>query len=222
MLDKSKIDKKGENKRMDNVTKMIKREEGSIFNFIDYVVVTTDLEQGVDFEVVSMTVMNKDFELMSLGMFTGMPSSRLFEKYNFHDNYLSTTRMLLNNIGNSKNVVAVDETQLPDEADENFVFYKFNEPVDIDLATELGLGVVKMKDDEFLLYSPFYGQDEQWDNLDEMLMLKVYFQLKHPETYDWKLENTVIEHVDLIESVMVANVEKHINQLKKIFSSHKK
>lgn len=61
-------------------------------------------------------------------------------------------------------------------------FYKINGEVDIDLATELGLGVVRYNK-EYHLYFPYIREDPIY-TLYEMTMFKVYLQLLYPDQVD--------------------------------------
>ncbi|MFF0828151.1 hypothetical protein ACFYU8_14840 [Brevibacillus sp. NPDC003359] len=62
---------------------------------------------------------------------------------------------------------------------DNIAFYKAKNEIGIDLATEVGLGVMKRQKD-YLLYCPFISE-EPTSIVYEMLFLKVYVQLLHPE-----------------------------------------
>jgi hypothetical protein len=172
-----------------------------VFNFVEAVVEVEGLEKGKDFEVVSTTVMTDDFEVMSIETYAKWFMGK-------------------------KNLIETSATPFPTDIDDNFVFYKLTEKVDVGLATDLGLGVVRMSTGEykgeFLIYFPFYGESKEWDDLDEIIALKVYLQLKHPEIYFDKLDKLVDEHGDLVETLIVHNPQKYMKQLDGIFRRHNK
>lgn len=165
------------------------------------------LKKGIDFTIVSFLVLDEEFASHSLGGFLGRSSVKLFKTV------IGGYRAFAESLVADKGVEAVVETPYPKI--ENPVFYKLNEEIDIDLATEIGLGVV-LYNDEYMLYCPS-NTGSPMDAVAEMLAIKVYFQLKHPEEVDEKLKASFVKFQDVIMSNMIANSAKHMNRLKEIF-----
>lgn len=173
--------------------------KNAVINYVENVVGAKDLVVGKDYEIISKVILTNDFDTYSLEDF--------------------------NKSGLSNNlIIAADETPLPDEKD--FSLYLLNEEVDISLATECSLGVVEFLTGEhegkFGVYFIFYGTDEEWDNIDEIIALSMYLQLKHPEVHFDNLNELFDEHFDLIVTLFLSDVEKHMARLTKIFNSYKK
>lgn len=166
------------------------------------------LKKGIDFNIISFMVLDRDFASHSLGGFLGKNSTKLFK------NVAGGYRAFAESLVAGKSVEAVAETPYPKI--DNQVFYRINEEVDIDLATEIGLGVVLYKG-EYLLYCPS-NTGNPMDAVSEMLTIKVYFQLKHPDEIDMKLKSSFEKYQDIIMSNMIANSAKHMNRLKEIFT----
>src|SRR5690606_30464962 len=120
-------------------------------NYVEKVVEAKDLVVGKDYEILSKVILTNDFDTYSLEDF--------------------------NKSGLSKNIIiATEETPLPEEKD--FSLFLLNDEVDIGLATECSLGVVKFLTGEhegkFGVYFIFYGTDEEWEDIDEIIALGMY------------------------------------------------
>jgi hypothetical protein len=98
---------------------------------------------------------------------------------------------------------------------DNVKFYKLKCDIDIDLATEVGLGVVLYQGD-MMIYSPQPNNDPI-DAVYEMIKLKVYLQLMHDENVDMKLKESFDKQAELIQSLMLINHRWHMERLEIIF-----
>ena len=174
-----------------------------VYDFVKSMICAKELTQNVDFVVISSTVMTEDFDLMSIETFS---KKGLLGK---------------------KTILENSFTPFPKERNEDFVFFDVKETIDIGLATDLGLGVVQMLTGvhagEQMIYIPFYGHGitKQWDDVNEIIALKAYLQLKHPEVYFESLDNLLHEHRELVEVNFIHNAKGYINCLYEIFSKHK-
>ncbi|MFC5530327.1 hypothetical protein [Cohnella yongneupensis] len=186
------------------------KKDAGISRYIDSIVLATDLTKGIDFEVASFVVMDDYYDVFSLGGFLGTSSNKIL---------LTTKSNLLHRVKESiknEDQLLIAETPFPKH--NNQAFFKIHGRIDIDLATELGLGVVKMNG-EYMLYFPF-SKGNPSDAILEMLLLKVYFQLLHPLELDEKLKLTLEKNEDLIITYLKIDGRKHVNRLKEIFSQH--
>lgn len=195
---------------MADVVFMNKKQEGFL-KYLDSQTKLYGLKKDIDFEIVSIVVLSDYSKAFSLGEFLGIRSNELFK--DSKGKYLNTAKKLLQ----EKQFKAISETLYPRINEVSF--YEVKDQIDIDLASEVGLGVVKYKE-KYMLYYPFQGEDPK-SIVYEMLMLKVYFQLLHPEDVDVKLQAGFGKYASLIQSMMVANGRKHIQRLKEIFANHK-
>ncbi|ASS66993.1 hypothetical protein NYE70_22165 [Paenibacillus sp. FSL R5-0407] len=187
-----------------------KRDVGALEKYIDLIIDASELVKDVDFEIVSMIVMDNEFDTYSLGGFLGTSSNDLFQG---NSGALEQARSLLKEKGKLDDIEAVFTTQF--QSNSNLAFYRIKDRVDIDLATEVGLGVVSYKG-ELMIYSPQVDEDPT-DTVYEMVRLKVYFQLIHPESIDENLKESFKKSADLIQSLMLIDSWKHIGILEEIF-----
>lgn len=163
-----------------------------------------------DYTILSMIVMDNDFQGYSLGGFLGKSSNELFE--NVSGKPIDIAKSLVKE--SEKTNEGVMQTPMPKL--NKIVFYKLkNTTIDIDLATELGLGVVEYKN-ERMIYSPFYTENPK-EAVYEMLRLKIYLQLLNPDDLDESLKDSFMRNEDLIQSMILINMPKHSNQLKRIY-----
>jgi hypothetical protein len=195
---------------MGNVVFINKEKEGLI-KYLDSATNVSGLKNGVDFEIVSFVFFADNFQAYSLGGFLGTRSNDLFKEEN--GKYINTAKRLVK----GTKIKAIAATPYP--TIDNVAFYEVKGQIDIDLATEIGLGVVSYKN-KYMLYYPFLTADPI-SVVYEMLMLKVYFQLLYPEDVDVKFKSAFEKYADLIQSMMVVNGRKHIKRLKEIFANHK-
>jgi hypothetical protein len=194
---------------MGDVVYMNKQKQG-VSKYMDSGIYASDLVKGVDFEVASIIVMDDQFEAKSLGGFLGNKSKLLFQ--DIVGKPINTAKRLVKE--SKKGNQAIYETPLPKE---NVAFYKLKTDtvIDIDLATEIGLGFVTYKN-EYMIYSPLLGEDPK-DVVYEMVRLKMYFQLTHPEYIDTKFKESFSKNEDLLMSLIIIDMPKHINRLNEIF-----
>lgn len=197
----------------------------NVFTYIEGVSEVRGKVQGKDFQVVSMFVLDDDLNAYSLEGFLKLRSPELAKqqlnlRYDQHE-----VRKVLQEKKLIRGHMVLNETIFPMATDKDFVFYKLNEPLDIGLLTELGMGVVRMLTGEFagelMVFFPFYGTHES-DDLDEIIILKMYLQLKHPEVYFKGLDYLFEEHADKLESLILTNVEAYMNRLGMIFNNYNK
>ncbi|MBU9711652.1 hypothetical protein [Evansella tamaricis] len=76
-----------------------------------------------------------------------------------------------------------------DEDAVKYCYYLENHKINFELATNLGLGVLKSKDtEELFLYHSDVSSDEEVAAEDEFLRICIYYQLTHPDFEDVELE----------------------------------
>ena len=167
-----------------------------------------DLKKDVDFHVVSFLVLDHNYDLHSLGGYLNKRSNKLLS------NVVGGLPVFVSSILAGKNIVGFGETDYPEV--DNLVFYKMDEEIDIDLATEVGLGVVQYKGETYLYYPSATGDD--MDAVGEMLRIKVYCQLKYPDEIDKKLQVSFIKVQNMIERVLKANVSGNMRKLRGILN----
>ncbi|TVX86035.1 hypothetical protein [Paenibacillus agilis] len=189
---------------MGKVLYMNKRDEG-IAKYMKINIDTSKLKRGVDFHIASIFVVDENFGVNSLGGFLKESSNELFQK--LESDYIGKAKKLLDGKGSEGFMETPHHEGVP--------FYKVNGDINIDLATEIGLGVVNFQG-EYMLYAPS-SKNDPMDAVTEMLMLKVYFQLMYPNEIDQKLGESFSRLRNTILTNMTANQAKHINRLKEIF-----
>ncbi|GIP52920.1 hypothetical protein [Paenibacillus vini] len=186
------------------------KEIGSLVKYIESVIDASELVKDVDFEIISLIVLDKEFKAHSLGGFLGTKSNEVFQG---KSGFLKQANHLINENVRNNEVEAVFATEYQHSSD--IVFYKINGGIDIDLATEVGLGVV-LYNGVLMLYSP-KEKGNSMDTVYEVVKLKVYFQLIHPESIDENLKGSFKKNADLIQSLMLIDSWKHIGILEEIF-----
>ncbi|MFS0871088.1 MULTISPECIES: hypothetical protein [Paenibacillus] len=188
-----------------------KNETGLLAQYMDSIIDASGLVKDIDFDIVSMIVMDNEFDTFSLGGFLGSTSNKIFKS---STGFLEQAKNVIKEQGKEKDLMWVAPTQ--NVVRDNVKFYKIKGGIDYDLAAEVGLGVVSYKD-EFMIYSP-QGNDDPMDVVHEMIKLKVYLQLMHPENVDMKLKESFDKNAHLIQSLMLINHCKHMDRLGDILS----
>jgi hypothetical protein len=198
---------------MGDVVYMNKKNVFGVAKYLDTGYRTKGLVNGVDFEVVSFLILDLlNLKGYSLGGYLKSSSNELFN--NTNGDYLNATNALINAMKKDGEVAGVSETLIPNN--EDYVFYQLKGvEIDIDLATEIGLGVVKYKGD-YMFYYPHYQETN--DAYVEMMLMKTYFQLKYPENIDKKIKENFENYLKAVRPLMTINVPKHIQRLKEIYS----
>lgn len=195
---------------MSNVVNIDTKRKG-VLEFIEDIIDANELNKDEDFEIVSFVVMDQNFETFSLGGFLGEKSINLFR------DSIGRPIEIAKKFVEGKNVGFITETQY-NKTDKQ-MFYKMKDEVDIDLAIEVGLGVVKYNN-EYMIYVPFLNEDPTTIGYG-MMMLKVYAQLQNPHKIDINLKQNFEENYDLIMVHMLgaspANI-RHISRLEEIFA----
>lgn len=184
----------------------LNRQDEGIARYMDSGIDASQLVKGVDFHIASIVVMDENFGTHSLGGFLGTNSNELFQ--GIEGDYIGMVKTLVVDKGVEGFIETPYHNGVP--------FYRVKGDVNIDLATELGLGVVRYQG-EYLLYSPS-SKDDPMDAVSEMLMLKVYFQLMYPNEIDQRLAASFSKLRTMLMVNMTANAQKHINRLKEIFT----
>lgn len=174
-----------------------KKDMGTEAQYIDSVIDATDLVEGVNFEIASIVVLNSECDAFSLGGFLGTKSNELLRGYS---GFLDQAKALIKEHAREDEIDVIFST--PFSPRDNIAFYKIKEDIDIDLATELGLGVVIHKG-EFMIYSPHLK--DPMDVIYEMLRLKIYFQIMHPEKIDEHLKSSFEKNTNLFYTSMLMN-----------------
>jgi hypothetical protein len=198
---------------MGEVVYMNKKKIFGVAKYLDTGYRTKGLVNGVDFEVVSFIILDLlNLKGYSLGGYLKTSSNELFN--NINSNYLDATNTLINEMKKDGEVAGVSETLIPNN--EDYAFYQLKGvEIDIDLATEIGLGVVKYRG-HYMLYYPHYQQES--DAYVEMMLMKTYFQLKYPENIDEKIKENFAKYEKAIRPLISINVPKHMKRLKEIYS----
>ncbi|WP_141097560.1 hypothetical protein [Paenibacillus aquistagni] len=148
--------------------------------YLDSIIDVSGLVNDLDFEIISILVMDNEYNAYSLGGFLGSTSNQLYEG---KTGFLVQAKGLIKVHGKEKDVLWVAPTLYT--GGDNVKFYKLKSDIDVDIASEVGLGVV-MYQGELMIYSPQPNNDPI-DAIYEMIKLKVYLQLMHPENLDIKL-----------------------------------
>ncbi|MCY9757751.1 hypothetical protein M5X00_26335 [Paenibacillus alvei] len=180
-----------------------KQDEG-IARYMDSGIDASKLQKGVDFHIASIFLVDDNFEAHSLGEYIGKSSNELFQ--GIESGYIQVAKKIISG------VTGLMETPY----NKGVPFYRVKGNIDIDLATDVGLGVVRYQG-EYYLYSPT-SDDDPMDAIMEMIMLKVYFQLMNPNEVDQKLAASFSKFHKMILVNMTSNAQKHINRLKEIFA----
>jgi hypothetical protein len=186
-----------------------KNDTGLLAQYVESIVDASGLFKDVDFEIASSIVMDSEYETFSLGGFLGSTSNKLFQG---RSGFLEQAKNLIKEQGKEKDVMWVAPTQY--KGGDDVKFYKIKGGIDIDLATEVGLGVVSYRG-ELLIYSP-QAIEDSIDAVHEMVKLKVYLQLLHPENIDVKLKESFEKNAELIQSLMLFNNWSHMERLEEI------
>lgn len=189
-----------------------KKEMGLVEQYLDSMIDGSGLEKDVDFEIVSMIVMDNEYDTYSLGGFLGSTSNKLFKG---NTDFFEQAKGLIKVQDKEKEVMWVAPTQY--NGGDNVKFYKLKCGIDIDLATEVGLGVVLYQGD-MMIYSPQPNNDPI-DAVYEMIKLKVYLQLMNDEIVDMKLKESFDKQAELIQSLMLINHRRHLERLEIIFEN---
>lgn len=186
------------------------KEIGALAKYIDSMIDASKLVKDVDFEIISLIVLDKEFQAHSLGGFLGTKNNEVFQR---GSSFIKQAHRLIKENVRNNEVEAVFTTEYKPSSE--LVFYKINGGIDIDLATEIGLGVV-LYNGVLMLYSPDQ-KGNAMDTVYEMIKLKVYFQLLHPESIDENLKGSFKKNADLIQSLVLINSLKHTGKLVDIF-----
>jgi hypothetical protein len=180
--------------------------------------------QGDVFEVVSITVMDEEFEMHSLDSFIKVKTMDFFKMIGSVHNHLENCKAAFDLMGLTHRVLSVDTTPLPDENNDNLLLFKLEDDIDFDLAISLGLGIIKMLSGKYVgqyfLYCPFVGENENfddWDRCDQFLLIRTYIQLKYTNQYDFKLKHILKQNPALISTLIVSKPYLYISRLKHIF-----
>lgn len=178
-----------------------------VINEIVNIVDATNLELNIDFQIASIIVMDKEMDVHSLGGFLKTKSSTLFSRKAVNPIEIAKT----NTKGKE---VDVYSTPFPKSETIHLKFYELKSDINIDLATEIGLGVVKYNG-KYHIYYP-YMSNEPREIVMEMLMLKIYIQLLNPRNVDISLAKNFDKIEDEVMSRMIIDMPKHMNRLKEI------
>lgn len=156
---------------------------------IDFIEKIEDAEQlihGFDYAIVSIIVLDDDFETYSVDEWYNMDSLAYFEterlKKNHYQAFLESWK------GSRSGNVGMGIT--PTQYIRNATFYLPKVRIDLSAAITFSLGVVEILRGEyagqFMLYYSMKMNEEdlvEADALDEILMLKLYFQYTNPFDY---------------------------------------
>jgi hypothetical protein len=180
--------------------------------------------QGDVFEVVSITVMDEEYEMHSLDSFIKVKTPDFFEMIGSVHNHLASCKAAFDQMGLLQRVISIDTTPLPDVNNDNLLLFKLEDDIDFDLAISLGFGIIKMLSGEYvgqyLLYCPFVGANENfddWDRRDQILLIRTYIQLKYTNQHDLKLKHILKHEPLLISTLIVSKPDLYISRLKHIF-----
>lgn len=150
-----------------------------MLNFIEKTIDAEGLINGFDYAIVSMTVIDHDYETYSIDEWYSFESLTYFNSERVSKNHYESILKILKerkpyNLG-------ITPTQLV----ENGTFYLPIEKIDPSAAITFGLGVVEIlrgeESGQFMLYNSVKMNEE--DIADEILTLKLYFQYTNPVGY---------------------------------------
>lgn len=176
--------------------------------FVRQTISAKSLVFGRDFEVVSFVVVDKDNCLYTLGSYIGKTSNDLFAGQ--AKDFAACAKDQINGSGAARLI----PTPYPKNP-EHVEFYQLSCDIDIDLAVEMGLGVVKYGE-KFAIYCPKPIVDPI-EIIYEVFRLNLYIQLLNPDNIDQKLKEGFHRNKDLIESIFLLNTDKHMMRLEDIF-----
>ena len=189
-----------------------------VFEFVDDAipVKNPNSKLGVDFEIVPLLVMTDDFDFCTVDKFYGVNLKEMLKEY-----FVKEIEERLLKHPRSKMVHDLSTTRLSYGEDDTVIFYKMKGgDVDFHLATALGMGVVRMLSGkyagEYFLYNAMKVDDE-FRELNELLMLKIYVQIKYADECDDKgLERLMYEDEDSLR-VMVITTESDYEEIYETF-----
>jgi hypothetical protein len=207
--------------------KGVKGMKQGVFSFTEDVFSATQLKEGEDFEVVSMMILNYDFDFYSIDSFFDIDSSHLYQEgildtkqiYNFFHDHQKMNQ-----------VMNLSKTPYPQNNERNIYFYKMKGAINFNHAISVGFGVVKMLrgkyKEEYLLYNfnSFIDGDHdlQLDFAEEILMLKIYAQLTYPNKYDDKgIEKLLKNETEYLLALLPGNPGHILRKLESTFNSKK-
>jgi len=176
---------------------------GEIVNIVD--ARELGLVKDKDFHVASIIVVDNHNKGYALGGYLGIKSNDLFrEKVGTP---IKIAKSLVKDAG-------VYETPYNHELF-HLKFYELKSEIDIDLAIELGFGVIEYNG-KYHVYSPYMQNKPQLLG-GELVMLKVFVQLLNPKNIDVNLMQYFNGVKSFVKAHILIDPEKHIKQLERIF-----
>jgi hypothetical protein len=193
----------------------------NVFDFVEDTITKTNEIKGIDFEVVSYVVLTEYMDMKTADDYFGINTKELLKEYTAEG-----IEKILKSHPKAKGVFEISPTPFPYGANDNVVFYKMKDDVDINLAINVGLGVVRMLSGEYkgelLLYNASNFSKEDFQTRDEFIMLKMYIQLRYPNEYDdRKLERFINDYEEYVYMLVPTNANAIIRRFKEIFASKK-
>lgn len=189
-----------------------------------------ELGEDINYEVISYLVMDQEYQIYSADHFFSLDSYNYIKHNQRHTGYLKDNLYAIFYAHERKpEILSIMETPFPKEKQE-IILYRMMEPIHFDYAISLGFGVLRILTGPymgqiFLFYSNSFVEDEsdeEFNDLDEMLMLGAYIQLTNPSHVDFK-ELEILLQLDLeyVATLIHGDALRIINKLADIFSAKK-
>ncbi len=191
-----------------------------------------ELEEGVDYEIVSYVVVDKNDHFHTLESFFGINQFELIQKCS---NGKEFEEMLQNQIQHVKTGQEYKRIMKTEMIKKPVYFYRLNEPtLDLDLLISLGFGLVELLTEEnygdLFIFDLFYYRTlifedgYEWDDplsSDMAIRISVYTLLTDPTYDDRDLEKILNMNEDLIKLRCLCNGDKIVAALRKVFATKK-
>lgn len=181
---------------------------------------TDGLIEGYDYEIISYMILDQDFEFHTFKSFFGESINDYYDKFKGENYVKQITKLKQEELQGCQ---AYGKTPMNDVPQ---YFYMLDKgEVDIDLATNLGLGVIVMKNSElsgeYLLYSLEYDEDDEESVIDEQIRLIMYLQLTDKKMDSKKLDKFITGNIDYLKSLVQRDSEEVVGKLVEIYKNKK-
>lgn len=177
---------------------------------------TTGLIEGYDFEIVSLAIINEDFEYHTFNSFFNENINDYYNDFK-GENYIEQLIALKKDKFNG----CQSYGKTPMMNSPKHFFSTGTIEIDIDLATNLGLGVVMLKNNQLkgkkLIYS-INGQDDS----NEKLRLAMYLQLVDKNSNILALKKVLEKDRSYLEPLIHRDADEVISKLKNTFKIKEK
>lgn len=181
---------------------------------------TDGLINNVDYRVVSLEITTDLEEVTdkSLDEIVGMPTMEFYRKYGINSDFSNKTGNLLETDYNIKRDSIVITTTEPPTGN---YFYKPEKTINFDSALTFNFGVVEMLKGKFkgdlFLYNLSTLEESPNQDLEEMIMLKLYHQYTNPHELDRKLDYVIETNKEYIYNLIRKDKDKVLREFSEMF-----